>query len=106
MVQFLRMALYFLTTLIPVTKAVHFTNADWDLSDNTTFTFNWAYDSEDERDPDKYYISIWLPLGSDLWPWSGNWSHLVYNGERLQLSDEHVTVLTFPMLEKALTTRM
>ncbi|KAF3024876.1 hypothetical protein E8E14_011996 [Neopestalotiopsis sp. 37M] len=79
MVSFLRTTLCLLVGLVQVSRAVHFTNTEWDVVENETVTFNWKYDSDDTRDPDTYVIVIWLPFGNEVYPWSGNYSHLLYN---------------------------
>jgi hypothetical protein len=80
MVSFLRTTLCLLVGLVQVSRAVHFTNTEWDVVENETVTFNWKYDSDDTRDPDTYVIVIWLPFGTEVYPWSGIYSHLLYNG--------------------------
>ncbi|KAF7524656.1 hypothetical protein G7054_g11353 [Neopestalotiopsis clavispora] len=76
MVSFLRTTLCLLVGLVQVSRAVHFTNTEWDVVENQTVTFNWKYDSDDTWDPDTYVVQIWLPFGTNAYPSSDN---LIFN---------------------------
>lgn len=79
MMSVLRTALCLFAGLVRVSRSVHFTNAEWEVYENQSITLEWAYDSDDNPDPDEYAITIWLPFGTELLPWSGNYSHMLFN---------------------------
>lgn len=79
MVALLHVVFCLLVGLVQVSQAVHFTNSKWEVYENQTVTFEWSYDAEDNPDPDEYSICIWLPFGNGVFPWSDNYSHLLFN---------------------------
>lgn len=85
MVSLLRTALCLVAGLVRFSRAVHFTNAESEVYENQSITLEWAYDSDDNPDPDEYAITIWLPFGTELLPWSGNYSHMLFNSRMLVL---------------------
>lgn len=71
--------LYALAALVQVSQAIHFTNQQWDVHDNETFLFEWAYDYTDP-DPDTFLTMITLLAYDVEFPWSNNYSNLIFNG--------------------------